>query len=64
MDSSLDAFNAGQVSIRKGPASLLYGSDAMGGAIELVPLPLPAGNRLFGEGACWGNPSTVHWEVH
>ena len=25
------------------------GSDAMGGAIELVPLPLPAGNRLFGE---------------
>ena len=50
----LDAFNAGQVSIRKGPASLLYGSDAMGGAIELVPLPLPAGNRLFGEASLLG----------
>ena len=58
----LDAFNAGQVSIRKGPASLLYGSDAMGGAIELVPLPLPAGYSV--KRACWGNPSTVHWEVH
>lgn len=50
----LDAFNAGQVSIRKGPASLLYGSDAMGGAIELVPLPLPADNRLFGEASLLG----------
>ena len=50
----LDAFNAGQVSIRKGPASLLYGSEAMGGAIELVPLPLPAGNRLFGEASLLG----------
>ena len=45
----LDAFNAGQVTIRKGPASLLYGSDAMGGAIELAPLPLPTSNQLFGE---------------
>jgi outer membrane receptor protein involved in Fe transport len=33
----IDAFNAGQVSVRKGPSSLLYGSDAMGGAIEVKP---------------------------
>ena len=26
----------------------------MGGAIELVPLPLPAGNRLFGEASLLG----------
>jgi iron complex outermembrane receptor protein len=47
-----DAFNAERVVVRKGPASLLYGSDAMGGVIELLPLPPPRENQTFGE-AVW-----------
>ena len=44
----IDAFNVEQVSIRKGPSSLLLGSDAMGGVIEIVqPIP-PGHNRIFG----------------
>ncbi|MCC8154427.1 MAG: TonB-dependent receptor, partial [Tannerellaceae bacterium] len=46
----IDAFNAERVVIRKGPASLLYGSDAMGGTIEILPLPPPVDNQFFGEG--------------
>lgn len=45
----IDAFNVEQVLIRKGPLSLLYGSDAMGGVIEIVPSPAPIDNQLFGE---------------
>lgn len=45
----IDAFNVEEVQIRKGPASLLYGSDAMGGVIEIVPAATPADNRIFGE---------------
>lgn len=44
-----DPFNAGEVQVRKGPASLLYGSDAMGGTIEVKQLPLPVDNMVFGE---------------
>jgi iron complex outermembrane receptor protein len=45
----IDAFGVERVVIRKGPASLLYGSDAMGGAIEITQLPPPGGDLLFGE---------------
>lgn len=50
----IDAFNVGEVRILKGPSSLLYGSDAMGGVIEILPPPPPEGNRLFGEVALLG----------
>jgi iron complex outermembrane receptor protein len=49
-----DAFNVERVIVRKGPASLLYGSDAMGGAIEIAHLPPPPENRIFGEAALLG----------
>lgn len=45
----IDAFNVEEVQIRKGPASLLYGSDAMGGVIEILPPQIPAADQLFGE---------------
>jgi len=34
---NIDPFNAEQVEIIKGAASLLYGSDAIGGAVNLIP---------------------------
>jgi iron complex outermembrane receptor protein len=45
----IDAFDVERVVVRKGPSSLLYGSDAMGGAIEISPAPAPPDNRLYGE---------------
>ena len=45
----IDAFNVGRVTIRKGPSSLLYGSDAMGGVIEISQPPLPSENQIFGD---------------
>jgi iron complex outermembrane receptor protein len=45
----IDAFNVERVTIRKGPSSLLYGSDAIGGVIEITPLPAPVGNQIYGE---------------
>ncbi len=45
----IDAFNVERVTVRKGPVSLLYGSDAMGGAIEISKNSTPSKNQLFGE---------------
>lgn len=50
----IDAFNIEQITILKGPASLLYGSDAMGGTIEIKPLPAPLTNQWFGEAVVLG----------
>jgi iron complex outermembrane receptor protein len=44
-----DQFNAERVEILRGAASLLYGSDALGGVINIIePLPAPEG-RIRGE---------------
>lgn len=50
----LDAFNVDGVNVMKGPASLLYGSDAMGGVIDIAPVQVPAANMLSGEVALLG----------
>jgi iron complex outermembrane receptor protein/hemoglobin/transferrin/lactoferrin receptor protein len=34
---NIDPFNSGRVEVIKGAASLLYGSDALGGAVNLIP---------------------------
>lgn len=36
---NIDAFNYDRIEVIKGAASLLYGSDAMGGAVNLIPHP-------------------------
>ncbi|MDR0413093.1 MAG: TonB-dependent receptor [Dysgonamonadaceae bacterium] len=50
----LDVFAAERIVIRKGPSSILYGSDAMGGAVELTPFPPPAENQIRGEAVLLG----------
>jgi len=50
----IDAFNAEYVIVRKGPSSLMYGSDAMGGTIEISPAPAPGDNQIFGEAVILG----------
>ncbi len=39
---NVETANAEQIEVIKGPASVLYGSDAMGGVINIVAPPLPA----------------------
>lgn len=45
----IDAFHVEGVRVVKGPASILYGSDAMGGAIEILPPLFPQRDTLSGE---------------
>ncbi|MDR2130933.1 MAG: TonB-dependent receptor [Odoribacteraceae bacterium] len=45
----IDAFNVESVTVLKGPASLLHGSDAMGGVIEITRQPPPEEDRVLGE---------------
>ena len=45
----IDAFHVEGVRVVKGPASVLYGSDAMGGAIELLPPVFPLKDSISSE---------------
>lgn len=45
----IDSYNINSVEIIKGPASLLYGSDAMGGVIEIHKPDFPASPGLYGD---------------
>lgn len=45
----IDAFNMSKILVYKGPQALQYGSDAIGGVIEIAPPTPPAKNSLFGE---------------
>lgn len=48
---SVDARLAERVEVVRGPASLLYGSDAVGGVVNVIPEPLPeAEGPLFARG--------------
>ena len=44
----IDQYAVNRVEIIKGPSSFMYGSDAIGGAINIKPLPLPAKDVLGG----------------
>lgn len=45
----IDAYNLSKVDVIKGPASILYGSDALAGVVSLVPnLPLKKDNSWHG----------------
>ncbi len=44
----IDQFAVGEAEVIKGAASFIYGSDAIGGAIEIKPSPIPARNTFGG----------------
>lgn len=50
MDHGLEAdpFDAGDIEVVKGPASLQYGSDGLGGAINIMPRKMPTLNTFEG----------------
>lgn len=45
----IDQYDVDNVRIHKGPMSLLYGSDAIGGVIEILPSVPPKENRFWGD---------------
>ncbi len=45
----IDQFSASRIEILKGPASLLYGSDAMGGVINIIDDLVPAPGEFNGD---------------
>ncbi len=59
----IDAFNVEQVEIRKGPASLQYGSDAMGGVFEIKQVQPNFANGLFGELTLLGQTNNNLWGI-
>ncbi|GGB83322.1 TonB-dependent receptor [Dyadobacter sediminis] len=44
----IDQFAAGRVEVIKGPSAFLYGSEAIGGAVDIKPAVLPAGHTAGG----------------
>ncbi len=44
----IDQYAVNRVEIIKGPSSFIYGSDAVGGAVNIKPLPLPSRNSFGG----------------
>ncbi|WP_162847735.1 TonB-dependent receptor [Flavobacterium foetidum] len=44
----IDQYAVNRVEIIKGPSSFMYGSDAIGGAVNIKPVPVPAKNVLGG----------------
>jgi len=44
----IDQYAVNRVEIIKGPSSFIFGSDAVGGAVNIKPLPLPSNNTFGG----------------
>lgn len=45
----IDQYDVDNVRVHKGPLSLLYGSDAIGGVIEILPVEIPVENSFWGD---------------
>lgn len=45
----IDQYDVDNVRVYKGPMSLFYGSDAMGGVIEILPPQVPAADQFHGD---------------
>lgn len=45
----IDQYDIDRVRVHKGPMSLFFGSDAIGGVIEILPVEIPARNQTWGD---------------
>lgn len=50
----IDQYDVDNVRLHKGPMSLFYGSDAMGGVIEILPPRLPENDLFWGDATLMG----------
>lgn len=59
----IDQFNVERLEILKGPASLLYGSDAMAGVINILPPVIPAEGHLNANIASFFRSNNNAWGI-
>ncbi len=61
---NIETATADRIEVIKGPASVLYGSDALGGVINVIPRELPTadGGRTVGQGTISGSYGTNNRE--
>ncbi|MBF7093319.1 TonB-dependent receptor [Flavobacterium sp. ALJ2] len=57
----IDQYAVNRVEIIKGPSSFIYGSDAIGGAINIKPLPFPAKHVLGGSAILTGKTNNEQY---
>ncbi|MCC9070641.1 TonB-dependent receptor [Flavobacterium sp. F-65] len=57
----IDQYAVNRVEITKGPSSFIYGSDAIGGAINIKPLPFPAKHVLGGSATLTGKTNNEQY---
>lgn len=60
----VDPFQIDEVRIVKGPAGLFYGSDAMAGVIQLIPVPIMTQDKLEGSVSAIGRSVNNHFGAH
>lgn len=56
----IDQFRPGAVEVVKGPASLKYGSDALGGVVRVRPDPIAERNSMYGSLKFLGKSNNKH----
>ena len=57
----IDQFAAGEIEVIKGPSSFVYGSDAIGGAINLKPVAIPMAYGIGGSVNLIGKSNNAHY---
>ena len=59
----IDQYDIDRVLIHKGPLSLYYGSDAMGGVIEILPVAVPAQDMTWGDVSLISKSNNGLWGI-
>jgi len=57
----IDQYNINRLEIIKGPSSFMYGSDALGGAIDIKPLPRPVPHTVGGSVDITGRSNNLQY---
>lgn len=57
----IDQFATGEIEVIKGPSSFIYGSDAIGGAINLKPVEVPLQQGMGGSVNLIGKTNNAHY---